>query len=110
MPGSLVFEATDCWERKVVFTQKKLREKVGDHPELNKAVFLNNVQRTVEEPEQIWENKENPKCKQVYYRKYSRTDYIKVVVWVKDSPCQVVTAYLINHVKEEKYPGIKRLL
>jgi len=31
------------------------------------------------------------------------------VVWIKDNPSQIVTAYEVNRIKEATYPNLKRV-
>ena len=105
----LVFETTDCRGYKVVFTQQKLEQKAITHPELRKPTFVKNVERTIREPDEIWQDFGSPKQKACYYRKYSTVSYIKVVVYTKSNPYTVITAYEINYIKEAKYPNLKRI-
>ena len=103
-----VIDTIDWQGDRVIFTKKKWKEKAKQHPELNSKTFLRNVVKTIEKPQQVWEDYDNKKDKQCYYWKYSVTNYIKVVIWINDDPCRVVTAYFIDWVKESKY-NLKRI-
>ncbi len=107
---SNIIEIIDWWGRKVVFTEKKWQQKCEDHPELKSRTFLRNIKRTIEEPQQVWEDKSDKTCKRCYYRKYSIDTYVKVIIWIKDDPCRVVSAFETNLVKEINYLDLKRLL
>lgn len=85
-------------------------EKQKDHPELKRKVFLKNLRETIIKPEEVWQDYSDKKKKRCYYKKYSTNSYIKVVVWIKDNPCNIVTAYEINYIKEWKYSELKRIL
>jgi len=106
---SLVFRINDYRGKVVVFTKKKLLEKQSDHPELHKAAFIACVKRALCEPDEVWQDYDD-KRKRSYYKKYSAVSFAKAVVWIKSSPCQVVTAFEIDSVKESKYPGLKRIV
>lgn len=95
---------------RVVFLKSKWKEKSKIHPELENKVFLDNLEKAIEEPNFVWEDKSDSKNKRCYYWKYSTSTYIKVVIWISSNPCRVVTAFETNRIKEEKYIGeIKRL-
>lgn len=104
-----IFSVVDYSGKIVVFTKKKWREKQSDHPELHKKTFINCIKRAIEKPEEVWQDYQDKKNKRCYYRKYSSFSYVKVVIWVGDNPCSVVTAYEINDIKESKYPNLKRI-
>lgn len=108
MPKNVVDTKNDLG-RRVIFTYKKWKQKSVDHPELLKGAFIHNIKKTVENPEEVWEDYQDKKHKQCYYKKYSMFSYVKVVIWMKGNPCQVVTAYEIDYIKEENYPELQRL-
>lgn len=108
MPKNII-DTEDDLKRRVIFTHKKWKEKSSDHKELLKRVFILNIQKTIENPEEVWEDYQDKRNKQCYYKKYSMFTYVKVVIWMRDNPCQVITAYEIDHIKEENYPGLRRL-
>lgn len=97
----------------IVFTRAKWDEKKVDHPELMDTTFMVNVEKTMQEPEEVWPDyadyTNGKSDRQCYYRKYSPNSYVKVVVWVNSSPRRVVTAYEIDCIKEAKYTGPNRL-
>lgn len=96
-------------DKRVIFTYKKWKEKSIQHPELIKRVFLKNIEQTVIDPEEIWEDFSDKRCKRCYYKKYSISSYVKVVIWVCSDFYEVVTAFETNKIKEEKYSKIKKL-
>jgi len=108
-----VISTIDDEGKPVIFTKAKWDEKKADHPELLDATFMANIEKTIENPEEVWPDYADYSAgksdKQCYYRKYSRYTYVKVVVWVNDLPRRVVTAYEIDAIKEAKYPGLSRL-
>ena len=108
-----IISTTDDEGQPIVFTKAKWEEKQVDHPELLDATFMANVEKTMQAPEEVWpdyaDHTAGKTDKQCYYRKYSSYTYVKVVVWVNDSPRRVVTAYGIDCVKEAKYTGLGRL-
>ena len=61
------------------------------------------------EPDHIYEDYEDKENKRCYYGKYSTTTYIKVVIWINDNPCKVVSAYEVDYIKEVIYSGIKQI-
>lgn len=109
MSGDDVFRVEDYRGKTVIFTRTKWEEKRSDHPELNKAAFIECLKRAITEPEEVWEDYGDPEHRRCYYKRYSSMSYAKVVVWITQSPCLVVTAYEINYVKETKYPNLKRV-
>lgn len=111
MSEGYIFSVQDYRGKVVIFTRKKWGEKQSDHPELHKKQFLECVKRALEKPDEVWEDYGDREHRRCYYRKYSPQSYAKVVVWISDNPCVVVTAYEINFVKENKYtPQLKRLV
>ena len=106
----LVIDVEDYRGRRVIFTEKKWKEKSAQHPILRKTIFLKNIEKTVEDPEEVWEDYEDPKNRNCYYRKYSSCWYIKVVIWISSQPCRVITVYPpINRIKEKDYPELKNI-
>lgn len=104
----LVIDTHDYRGKRVIFTEDKWVEKQIVHPELKRPVFLRNVAKAVECPDEVWPDYSD-KRKRCYYKKYSTTTYVKVVVWHKGNPCAVVTAYEINKIKEANYPSLRRI-
>lgn len=104
-----IIDTLDYEGKRVVFTGVKHREKALQHPELNNRKFLKNLEETIENPDEVWEDYDDKDHRRCYYKKYSQNTYVKVVIWYKDNPRRVVTAFQINWVKETKYPGLKRL-
>lgn len=94
---------------RVILTKKKLEQKALQHPELRNKSFLKNLIRTIENPEEIWQDQQDPKTKQCYYRKYSTRSYVKVVLWTHSKPHRIVSAFETNKIKETIYPKLKRL-
>ena len=110
MPEENVFSVIDYRGKTVVFTKKKWQEKQSDHPELHKKTFINCIKRTIENPDDVYQDYQDKKNKRCYYRKYSSSSYAKVVVWTGGNLCSVVTAYEISNIKESKYPNLKKIL
>ncbi len=108
-----IISTTDDEGKPIIFIKAKWEEKNVDHPELLDTAFMANVEKTMQNPEEVWpdyaDHKEGKTDKQCYYRKYSQDSYVKVVVWVSDTPRRVVTAYRIDYVKEGKYTGVSRI-
>lgn len=108
-----IFDTVDYRGVRVVFTRKKWKEKSVIHPELNNKVFLRNLKEAIKNPEQVWpdyKDYKKKKGKRCYYKKYSKNFYVKAVIWVDGDPCQVISAYLIDYIKESKYPELRRLI
>lgn len=97
-------------EKRVILTHEKWKQKAIQHPELNNQTFLRNLKKTIEEPSEVWEDKDDKKCKRCYYRKYSAYSYVKVVIWIKSNPCRIVSAFETNYVKETKYRDLRQIL
>lgn len=109
MRVSCLIDVQDYEGERVIFTFDKCKEKMIQHPELGNNKFLKNLETTLRNPEQVWQDYEDPKNKRCYYRKCSTSTYVKVVIWVKSKPRQVITAYETNIIKEGKYPKLKQL-
>lgn len=105
----LIIDTKDYRGLRVIFTFDKWQEKSVQHTELGNETFLKNLKETVENPEEVWQDNSNKKSKACYYKKYSTTSYIKVVVWIASKPCEVVTAFEIDRIKEIEYPKLRRL-
>ncbi len=104
-----VIDILDYRQVRIVFTEKKWMFKCQTHPELKSQTFLKNVERTLQEPEEVWEDYDDPKHKYCYYRKYSTNTMVKVVVWM-DGDNHIVTAYETDFIKETKYqPDLKQV-
>ena len=104
----LIIDTSDYRGKQVIFTHKKWLQKQSVHPELKRAIFLKNVAKTIENPDEVWPDYAD-KRKRCYYKKYSPTTYVKVVIWHSDTPCRVVTAYEINQIKEMNYPSLRKI-
>jgi hypothetical protein len=110
----LVFDVLDFRKKRVIFTHKKRKEKRISHPELDRREFLEAVQSTVVEPDVVWPDR-HEKQKHCYYREYGEGVYVKVVVYMsynRHEPSRVVSAYMIDKIKEEKYrsEGLQRIV
>ena len=108
--NKIVFCVKDYEDKEVIFTREKLKQKKVDHPELSKKTFMKCVKNAIINPDEVWEDYSDKKKKRCYYKKYSAYSYVKVVVWIDGRPCQVVTAYEIDRVKERNYVELKRLV
>ncbi len=107
---NLKVDAVDYYGRRVVLTEKKWREKSQQHPELKSKTFLKNLEDTIKNPAEVWEDYSDNINKVCYYKKYSKDTYVKVVIWHSSSPCRIVSAFETNKIKEEIYvPKLKRL-
>ncbi|OGJ37321.1 MAG: hypothetical protein A2383_01455 [Candidatus Pacebacteria bacterium RIFOXYB1_FULL_39_46] len=106
----LVLDVEDYRGKRVVFTEKKRKQKLSKHPHLIDAKFIGFLERAIVDPDQVWQDLDDPKRKRCYYYKYSAYRYVKAVVWIADDPCLVVTAYDLDYIKELNYPKLKRLL
>ncbi len=106
----IIFNVKDYRGKEVIFTRKKLEEKQSDHPELHKETFINCLKRAIIIPDEVWEDYQDKKNKRCYYKKYSTISYAKAVVWIKNNPCNVISAYEITKIKEFNYPNLKRLV
>jgi len=107
--NNLLIDTKDYRGKRVIFTKRKWKRKRKDHPELSKKEFIEAIEKTINEPIEVWPDYNDSNKKRCYYRKYSATSYIKVVVWFKESPCQVVTSYEIDYIKESNYLKLKRI-
>lgn len=110
MSQDVIFKVVDYRGKDVIFTREKLEQKQSDHPELHKKAFIECLKKTISEPDEVWEDYQDKENKLCYYRKYSSVSYAKVVVWVGSNPCNIVTAYEIDNIKESNYPNLKRLI
>lgn len=104
-----ILDVIDYEGNRVIFTKEKLRQKALQHPELNNKKFLQNIIRTIEKPDEVWEDQEDSTKKCCYYRKYSTDTYVKVVIWTASKPYHIVSAFETNKIKELQYPKLKRL-
>lgn len=103
-----VLDEIDYRGKRVILTFKKWKQKSSQHPELLDGKFIKNLQSTIKNPDEVWEELSS-KDKACYYKKYSINSYIKVVIWVKGNPAHIVSAFETNYIKEVKYPKLKRL-
>ena len=104
-----IFEVVDYRGKSVIFAKAKWEEKKTDHFELEKKPFIECLKRAIADPDEVWEDYSDRKRRRCYYKKYSSISYAKVVVWVADEPCRVITAYEISQIKETKYPNLRRV-
>ena len=105
-----VLDIIDYRGKRVIFTQKKWLEKCLVHPDLRSKKFIDNVEKAIKKPQIVWQDYDSPKEKRCYYWKYSASDYKKVVIWILSNPCEVVSAFETNYIKEAKYPTLKRIV
>lgn len=105
----LIIDIKDDTDKRVVFTERKRKQKALQHAELNNNTFIKNIVKTIESPQEVWEDYSDKKHKACYYKKYSPTSYVKVVIWLGSNPYEVITAYEINKIKESDYSNLKRL-
>ena len=108
--NNFVIDTLDCRGKRVVFAFQKWIEKSATHPELRKKSFLENIRKTIENPEMIFQDKSDKNNRQCYYKKYSIESYVKVIVWTNSNPYCIVSAFETNYIKETKYPKLKQLL
>lgn len=109
MKSGYLIDVVDYEGKRVVFTFAKRKEKLVQHSELANKKFVRNLEDTLKNPGQVWQDYEDPQNKRCYYKKYSKDTFIKIVIWVNGTPRQVITAYETNIVKEDKYPKLKLL-
>jgi hypothetical protein len=107
---SLFLDTTDYRGKRVIFTVKKWKIKSRTHSYLLLPQFKFFIAMALEKPTEVWEDYDDPNKKHCYYYKYSATSYIKVVVWIDEDPCQVVTAYNLDYIKEMNYPSLRRVI
>ncbi|MEK7658957.1 MAG: PBECR2 nuclease fold domain-containing protein [Patescibacteria group bacterium] len=106
----LVIDVVDYDGNKVILTEKKWKQKFQQHPELLSKTFLKNLEDTIKNPNEVWEDYSDKENKRCYYKKYSPNSYVKAVIWITASPCHIVSAFETNKIKEETYqPNIKRI-
>ena len=106
----LVIDAVDYDGCRVILTEKKWKQKSQQHPQLLDKTFLKNLEDTIKNPNEVWEDYSDKENKRCYYKKYSTISYVKVVIWINENPCHIVSAFETNKIKEEIYqPNIKRL-
>ena len=104
-----IIDTLDYTKKRVIFTNKKLQQKAIQHPELKNPSFLKRVENAIINPDEVWQDYDEPSKRRCYYKKYSIYSYAKVVVYYNCEPAEVVTAYQINYVKEQKYSNLKQL-
>jgi hypothetical protein len=106
----LILDVIDYRGNRVIFTEKKWKEKSILHPDLKSPKFIENLKNTIRCPNEVWQDYADPKNKACYYKNYSPISYVKAVVWCKSNPCHIVSAFQTNKIKEEKYaPKLKRI-
>lgn len=105
----LLIDTEDYRGKRVIFTEAKRLEKSAQHAELNNKQFLKNIEPTIKDPDEVWPDYSDKNRKACYYKKYSATTYVKVVVWIYSNPCHVVTAYETDKIKEMIYPELNRI-
>lgn len=94
---------------RVVFTIKKWEEKSVQHTELCDPAFLRYVEAALCDPDEVWQDYDNPEEKNCYYKRFGPNLYAKVVVWVAGDLNRVVSAFEVDFVKETTYTEVKRL-
>lgn len=109
MAEKCIIDVLDYRGIRTVFSGKRWKVKSLQHPELRSPTFLKNVELTIKDPQEVWEDYGDPQNRRCYYRKYSIHTHVKVVVWTQGD-CQVITAFETNYIKETSYPNLKRLL
>lgn len=107
--AKLVIDVEDYRGKRIIFTYRKWQEKSKGHTDLLNKIFLKNLKETVENPEEVWQDYSDKKRKRCYYKKYSVNSYVKVVVWIDNNPCHIITAFQTDYIKENNYPKLKRL-
>jgi len=106
----LVIDVEDYDGNRVIITERKWKQKIQQHSELLDKTFLKNLEDTIKNPNEVWEDYSDKEHKRCYYKKYSINSYVKVVIWITENPCHIVSAFETNKIKEEIYqPNIKRL-
>ena len=105
----LIIDVDDYRGKRVTFTYKKWKEKSITHPDLRNKTFLKNLKNTIINPDEVWQDYSDRKRKRCYYKKYSINSYVKVIIWIYGNPCEVVTAFQTNYIKEHRYPELKQL-
>lgn len=105
----LKIDVFDYLNRRVIFTIKKLKEKIVQHPELGNNAFIKNVEKALKDPDEVWQDYSDKINKVCYYKKHSATSYAKVVVWKSGDPIEIITAYEVDRIKEQRYQGLKKL-
>jgi len=101
--GKLIIDAVDYAGNRVILSEKKWKQKSAQHPELKNKTSLKNLKDTIKSPNEVWEDYSDKENKRCYYKKYSTNSYVKVVIWIKDNPCHIVSAFETNKIKEEIY-------
>jgi hypothetical protein len=105
-----IIDTLDYLKNRVIFTHDKWQEKSLIHPELRKASVIRNLKQAIEKPEIVIQDKDDPKNKKCYYKKYSINTYLKAIVLTKYNPCCIISAFSTDYIKEYKYPNLKQLL
>lgn len=109
MSDGNIIDIADYRGERVILSKGKWKEKQKFHPELRNKTFLKNLERTIENPEEVWQDYHLPKKKRCYYRRYGVNLYVKVVIWARSTPCNIVSAFITNYIRETKYNHLKRL-
>lgn len=110
MDNQNIIDVEDYRGKRVIFTYKKWKQKSLQHPDLRNRTFLKNLKETIIKPEEVWQDYHDKYHKRCYYKKYSINSYVKVIIWISNNPCHVVTAFQINYIKEMKYLKLEKLL
>jgi hypothetical protein len=65
------------------------------------------VEKAINNPDEVWQDygddQKSKYTKRCHYKKFSPSTYVKVVVFIKTNPCQVLTAFEINFIREASY-------
>lgn len=104
-----VLDEQDYRGKRVIFSRKRWKTKSLQHPELLSPKFMLNLVKTVNNPEEVWEDYADPKNRRCYYKRYSVNTYIKAVIWTTGKH-MIITAFETNFIKETKYYKLRRLV
>lgn len=105
-----IIDTKDYRGKRVIFTETKWKEKSKQHPELTDSKFLNNLKKAIESPQIVWQDYDEPLKKSCYYWRHKINGYVKVVILICVNPCQVISAFETNYIKEIKYSNLKQLI
>jgi hypothetical protein len=98
-------ETTNHEGVRTVFTEMRRAQKAEKHPELREQAFLDQVKKTIERPDFVYQDLDSDTRFASYCREFkinSRTRYTKVMVQKESGCCVVITAYRPDYVKERR--------
>lgn len=107
--AKFIIDVEDYRGKRVIFTYRKWKEKSITHPDLLSKTFLKNLKETIINPEEVWQDYSDKKCKRCYYKKYSTDSYVKVIVWIANNPNHIITAFQTNLIKEIRYSNLRQI-